>query len=148
MRGVQIQRSFAACSPSAPFVASDAQKEPYRASPFVAQNCDLVPTSVVQALLNARYYEGNRGQSISEDPVFWGRQNFANPQSLNVYSYANDNPINRSDPNGLASDIDSENVIQKASPRSGARRIRNQVKHPNTPLFPRANFWVSDWNFR
>jgi RHS repeat-associated protein len=54
--------------------------------------------------LNARYYNPVQGQFLSEDPVFWNsRQNLADPQSLNVYSYANDNPINRSDPSGLAS---------------------------------------------
>ena len=54
--------------------------------------------------LNARYYNSAQGQFLSEDPVFLGnpsRQNLANPQSLNSYSYANDNPINISDPNGL-----------------------------------------------
>lgn len=52
--------------------------------------------------LNARYYDPARGQFISQDPVFWSKQNIANPQSLNSYSYANDNPINKSDPDGLA----------------------------------------------
>ena len=35
-------------------VSLDAMWHAYRASPFVAQNCGLVPTSVVQALLNFR----------------------------------------------------------------------------------------------
>jgi RHS repeat-associated protein len=52
--------------------------------------------------LNARYYNPAQGQFLSEDPVFWGKQNLADPQSFNIYSYANDNPISRSDPNGLA----------------------------------------------
>jgi RHS repeat-associated protein len=61
--------------------------------------------------LNARYYEGQRGQFLSQDPVFWGsKQNLADPQSLNVYSYANDNPINRSDPAGLAAYAYSRSV--------------------------------------
>ncbi len=51
--------------------------------------------------LNARYYDGNRGQFLNQDPVFWGNQNLGDPQSLNSYSYANNNPINRSDPSGL-----------------------------------------------
>jgi len=51
---------------------------------------------------NARYYNGTQGQFLTEDPLFWSRkQNLVNPQSLNSYSYANDNPINRSDPSGL-----------------------------------------------
>ncbi len=53
--------------------------------------------------LNARYYDSARGQFTSEDPVFLGdprQQNLLDPQSLNTYSYANDNPIVKSDPNG------------------------------------------------
>jgi RHS repeat-associated protein len=42
--------------------------------------------------LSARYYDQNRGQFVSEDPIFWGlKMNLNNPQSLNSYSYANDN---------------------------------------------------------
>jgi RHS repeat-associated protein len=53
--------------------------------------------------LNARYYNAAQGQFITEDPVFWSsKQNLANPQSLNAYSYANDNPITGTDPDGLA----------------------------------------------
>ena len=52
--------------------------------------------------LQARYMNSPRGQFISQDPVFWSaNQNLANPQSLNSYSYADDNPINRKDPTGL-----------------------------------------------
>jgi RHS repeat-associated protein len=53
--------------------------------------------------LNARYYDGSRGQFLSQDPVFLGNpkdQHLENPQSLNSYSYANDNPITNKDPNG------------------------------------------------
>ena len=53
--------------------------------------------------LNARYYDPARGQFTSQDLVFLGeRQNLADPQSMNSYSYANGNPINKSDPNGLS----------------------------------------------
>jgi len=50
--------------------------------------------------LNARYYNGTIGRFVTQDPVFWGNQNLADPQSLNAYSYANNNPITFSDPNG------------------------------------------------
>jgi RHS repeat-associated protein len=52
---------------------------------------------------NARYYDGQRGQFISQDPVFQGNpkdQDIRNPQSLNSYNYANDNPITNKDPSG------------------------------------------------
>jgi RHS repeat-associated protein len=51
--------------------------------------------------LQARYYDPSRAQFLSEDPVFWGKQNISNPQSFNAYSYSNDNPVTGKDPNGL-----------------------------------------------
>ena len=51
---------------------------------FIGQYSD--PESNL-SYLNARYYEGTRGQFLSQDPTFWGgRQNLSNPQSLNSYS--------------------------------------------------------------
>src|SRR5215831_2630226 len=53
--------------------------------------------------LNARYYDGNRGQFLSEDPLFVGdqrAQNLMDPQSLNAYSYSDDDPIGQRDPSG------------------------------------------------
>ncbi|HET9410040.1 MAG TPA: FG-GAP-like repeat-containing protein [Candidatus Sulfotelmatobacter sp.] len=51
--------------------------------------------------MQARYQDPNRGQFLSEDPMFWSRnQNLYDPQSLNSYSYANGNPITKSDPTG------------------------------------------------
>src|SRR5262245_20944015 len=62
---------------------------------------------VVLALLNARYYESARGQFISQDPVFWeiglsqdGKRALSNPQALNSYGYASDNPVTNKDPDG------------------------------------------------
>ncbi len=53
--------------------------------------------------LNARYYDAKRGQFISQDPLV--RDNpekfLADPQQLNDYAYARNNPINASDPSGL-----------------------------------------------
>lgn len=63
------------------------------------------PTSL--SYLNARYYSGDRGQFLSQDPVFLeiGRNRSANnalrtPQALNSYSYALGNPIVNKDPDG------------------------------------------------
>src|SRR5215468_7861850 len=53
--------------------------------------------------LQARYYDGGKGAFLSEDPVFLGdprQQNLTDPQTLNSYSYALDNPISKSDPSG------------------------------------------------
>jgi RHS repeat-associated protein len=68
-----------------------------------ARNLFKVDAGVVHALLQARYYDGSKGQFLSEDPVFLGdpkQQVLTDPQGLNSYSYANDNPITKSDPNG------------------------------------------------
>jgi len=53
--------------------------------------------------LQARYYDSSKGEFLSEDPTFLGdpaQQTLSDPQSLNSYSYANDNPIRLSDPSG------------------------------------------------
>ena len=64
--------------------------------------------------LNARYYNPAQGQFISEDPIFlalgspaaeqMAQQNLSdilsNPQQLNAYSYALDNPVTKKDPSG------------------------------------------------
>jgi RHS repeat-associated protein len=54
--------------------------------------------------LNARYYDPQRGQFVSEDPLFWAdssSQNLETPQTLNSYTYANGNPVTKEDPSGL-----------------------------------------------
>jgi RHS repeat-associated protein len=53
--------------------------------------------------LNARYMDPNRGQFLSQDPIFWGEpkaQLLMDPQSFNTYSYSEDNPVVREDPLG------------------------------------------------
>jgi RHS repeat-associated protein len=57
--------------------------------------------------LNARYYDSARGQFVQQDAVFWevgvtqdGRNAMFNPQLLNSYGYAGDNPITQKDPSG------------------------------------------------
>jgi len=71
---------------------------------YIGQEFD---PSTSLSYLNARYYDGARGQFLSEDPVFWevgqtqdGKNALTNPQALNSYSYAGNNPIINSDPQG------------------------------------------------
>ena len=78
-------------------------------------NTEKSPAIVGHAFLNARYYDSQRGQFLSEDPVFLaigtsrasqlGNQDMSailsNPQQLNSYSYSHGNPINAKDPQGL-----------------------------------------------
>jgi RHS repeat-associated protein len=63
--------------------------------------------------LNARYYNPSQGQFLSEDPMFWEdpkAQNLADPQSLNTYSYAVDNPITKKDPSGRYVAVDARSL--------------------------------------
>jgi RHS repeat-associated protein len=48
--------------------------------------------------LRARYYHHDLGRFISQDPV---EGTLDDPKSLNLYAYANNNPVNRTDPSGL-----------------------------------------------
>jgi RHS repeat-associated protein len=56
---------------------------------------------------NARYQNPASGKFVSQDPVFWevgqtsdGKAVLHNPQAMNSYSYAGNNPIANKDPNG------------------------------------------------
>jgi RHS repeat-associated protein len=57
------------------------------------------------AYLNARYYQGSRGQFMSQDPVFQALETahytyLADPQRMNSYAYGGNNPIRFKDPKG------------------------------------------------
>lgn len=74
--------------------------------------------------LNARYYSPTQGQFLTQDPVFLGdpkQQNLADPQSLNVYSYSEDNPITNKDPSGRQVDaaFDVASEITSSAPSWG-----------------------------
>jgi len=54
-----------------------------------ARNLFKAMPGVVHALLQARYYDGSKGEFLSEDPVSLGdpkQQVLADPQGLNSYS--------------------------------------------------------------
>jgi len=76
---------------------------------------NLSSASVGPAILNARYYDGGRGQFLSQDPTHLSVGNpqqirqltgltqeryLLDPQSLNSYSYARNNPVVNKDPQG------------------------------------------------
>ncbi len=76
--------------------------------------------------MHARYYDGSRGQFLSEDLVhlsigdmgrmkkLTGQDQMAylmDPQQFNSYSYARDNPITKSDPSGLLVQLESRPVF-------------------------------------
>jgi RHS repeat-associated protein len=67
----------------------------------------MYDTDTNLSYLQARYFSSTQGQFISQDPVFWeigltqdGKSVLSNPQMLDSYGYANDNPISGKDPSG------------------------------------------------
>jgi RHS repeat-associated protein len=48
-----------------------------------------------------RYYDQQRGRFNQVDPLGMGAASLTNPQTLNLYSYAHNDPINFADPTGL-----------------------------------------------
>jgi RHS repeat-associated protein len=90
--------------------------------------------------LNARYYNPTQGQFLSQDPIFLssGNQNqlqqlwqqdqqtlLQNPQQLNSYSYAQDNPTTGEDPSGKYGEISGTVVIPGRSFSAGIRFDEN-----------------------
>lgn len=71
------------------------------ANKFIGQKYDR---ALAMSYLQARYLLNANGQFISQDPMFLGdpgKQRLSDPQQLNSYNYASNNPINGSDPLGL-----------------------------------------------
>ncbi len=66
---------------------------------YIGQEYD---TDTELSYLEARYYDGHVGRFLSEDSEFINVGfDFSNPQTMNSYSYAGNNPINVTDPSGL-----------------------------------------------
>src|SRR5882724_9120063 len=95
-----------------------------------ARNLFKADAGVVHALLQARYYDGSKGEFLSEDPVFLGdpkQQVLTDPQSLNSYSYANDNPITKSDPAGNSSQDAFFFALSYSGNNSGVAAAKQQA---------------------
>lgn len=60
----------------------------------------------------ARYQTAKYGRFISEDPAFWtlSPEMLMDPQQMNSYSYARNNPIRNTDPTGMSSNSIVDNV--------------------------------------
>jgi RHS repeat-associated protein len=74
--------------------------------------------------LNARYYNGTQGQFTSEDPVFLGNPsqlNLQDPQSLNAYSYSEDNTIVKDDPLGKYFQVSVSGTAEGLSGSAGVQ---------------------------
>ena len=68
---------------------------------YTGHEYDSVPNL---SYMGTRYYNGTRGQFLSQDSEFWDSvENYIeDPQQMNSYSYARNNPINAKDPDGKA----------------------------------------------
>lgn len=66
---------------------------------FTGHEYDIVPTLYY---MRARYYDPSRGQFVSQDSAFWEEVErlLEDPQQLNSYSYARNNPLRYTDPDG------------------------------------------------
>jgi RHS repeat-associated protein len=54
----------------------------------------------------ARYYAAAQGRFTSPDPLFMAAERLPDPQQLNIYTYARNNPLKYTDPSGLDITID------------------------------------------
>src|SRR5205807_9091273 len=61
---------------------------------------DRGPTTKLDYAVN-RHYDSQQGRFTQVDPVGIGRSDLENPQTLNLYSYCTNDPINHIDRNGL-----------------------------------------------
>ena len=101
--------------------------------------------------LNARYYSPSQGQFISQDPVFWeigqtntGKFILSNPQLLNSYSYAADNPITGKDADGKLVELVSRPIgdvpeLGFQNPLLGRTLILSMCQSAPTSALPRCS---------
>ncbi len=85
-------------------IRADEGGSPKEQRKYIGQEFDA---STGLSYLNARYYDGARGQFLNQDPVFWevgmskeGKEALLNPQVQNSYSYGGNNPVTYKDPDG------------------------------------------------
>ena len=62
------------------------------------QNLFKVEAGVVHTLLQARYYDGGKGEFLSEDPVGTSAERLMQPGRLHSFGYAGGNPVSDIDP--------------------------------------------------
>ncbi|MGH9754192.1 MAG: RHS repeat domain-containing protein, partial [Blastocatellia bacterium] len=66
-----------------------------------------------------RFYSPQQGRFTQVDPIGMGAAELANPQSLNLYAYIENDPINSTDPSGLDG---IEHVLRGPFPTGGGGR--------------------------
>jgi RHS repeat-associated protein len=86
--------------------------------------------------LGAREYDPALGRFISVDPII----DPTDPQQLNAYAYANNNPATMTDPDGLKYFEGNDGRWSEVRPRSNKPRSNNRPSRPRTYTPP----WASE----
>ena len=97
----------------------------------------------------ARYYMGGNGRFISQDPIalFEVAKVLSDPQQLNTYSYARNNPVRFHDPEG-ESIVDWAKGFGNAAKQSPQAFIQTAKFIGNTSVDAVAQFWSTDAQYR
>src|ERR1700758_1866007 len=88
---------------------------------------------------SARHYASTMGRFMSPDPSGQYFANPNNPQSLNLYSYAQNNPLINTDPTGLYCDYSDHN-----DPESGFDASQFDYRSDSQECGKNGGQWVSD----
>ncbi|MER5483294.1 polymorphic toxin-type HINT domain-containing protein [Streptomyces sp. NPDC002812] len=83
-------------------------------------------------LLGAREYDPSTGRFISPDPII----DAGDPQQWNAYAYSNNDPINKSDPSGLAWECKGEPGCHPGTPDGSPPPGHDPPKTPSTGTPP------------
>jgi RHS repeat-associated protein len=90
----------------------------------------------------ARYYASIQGRFTSTDPIALSSERLLDPQGINLYSYARNNPLNTIDPDGedyteITEETFSFTIERRAQSKSGEliRQVRVDVKVKVTKTF-------------
>jgi RHS repeat-associated protein len=70
-----------------------------------------------------RRYDFRRGRFTQVDPLGLVPTELRSPQSLNLYTYVEDDPVNADDPLGLACDISPQDVLSCSEWRDGVLEV-------------------------
>ena len=82
--------------------------------------------------LRARYYDANVGRFLTEDTY---RGDTANPGSLNLYTYVENNPLSYADPSGHIPEWVNE-TIDAVNPLSDIMTLADPVRRCSTRGLP------------
>ena len=99
--------------------------------------------------MGARYYDSSIGRFLSQDPVasFIPEKLIIDPQQLNEYAYARNNPLVNIDPDGLDSHVfyDPKNFSKQAQSQSDSLASKYSTPVHMTPITSEKQF-TDAWN--